>query len=416
MPDPLLAPRYVSRFSCIGSACESTCCGGWSITIDQSHHKKIKRALEGSKADREQFDRSVKRVRGEERAKHYALIVLNDKKECNFLDEKKLCGLQGRFGAKLLPDTCATYPRRQSLLDERTEMALSLSCPEAARKALLADDAMELVELGDDTFRPATAVQRFEGRDAYEQMLDPGRMTVLEILSGAESLTSGLATVAALAQVLGDDFGKGKAFDANRAYAAFEEFKQPERARAIGGQVAAIDVPMEVALAPLLRVFAQRFTSKDLIFPALAGMVAAAYGITETLDLAVVAKRYAERRDAIDPIVGARLDAMLKNFAMNHAFTDWFTESSSFAVWVRGLILRTALVRLVVFAHPLMESIANGTATAGDAQALVEKVTVWAVARLGRAIEHNSAFIELLDDILPRTMPGLEHALCVLKV
>ena len=40
-----LVPKFVDRFSCIGSACEDTCCSGWQVTID----KKTFNAYKASK-------------------------------------------------------------------------------------------------------------------------------------------------------------------------------------------------------------------------------------------------------------------------------------------------------------------------------------------------------------------------------
>jgi lysine-N-methylase len=79
MASPILATRYATRFSCIGGDCEDTCCTGWSISVDAAHYKKLKRALSQTKADREMFDQSVKKVRSGRSDTKFALIVLNEK-------------------------------------------------------------------------------------------------------------------------------------------------------------------------------------------------------------------------------------------------------------------------------------------------------------------------------------------------
>jgi lysine-N-methylase len=65
--------------------------------------------------------------------------------ECPFMEEK-LCGIQKTLGEDKLSDTCATYPRNNRLLGGQHEQSLTLSCPEAARLALLQADAMDFVE------------------------------------------------------------------------------------------------------------------------------------------------------------------------------------------------------------------------------------------------------------------------------
>lgn len=33
----ILVPEYLDEFSCIGGACEDTCCAGWNITVDKKN-------------------------------------------------------------------------------------------------------------------------------------------------------------------------------------------------------------------------------------------------------------------------------------------------------------------------------------------------------------------------------------------
>ena len=40
----LLVPEYMQEFSCIGSACEDSCCIGWRVDIDEATYKKYKKS------------------------------------------------------------------------------------------------------------------------------------------------------------------------------------------------------------------------------------------------------------------------------------------------------------------------------------------------------------------------------------
>ena len=66
-------------------------------------------------------------------------------KSCGLLNEKKLCRIQERIGEEALSDTCAYYPRTVHHLGDLHQVVLTLSCPEAARLALLAEDAFGFV-------------------------------------------------------------------------------------------------------------------------------------------------------------------------------------------------------------------------------------------------------------------------------
>lgn len=139
----MLMPTYVSRFTCIGSDCEDTCCAGWDITLDkeslllyQSSFDPVLRPL---------FTKYVKRNPGATSAADHGHMELikGDCLNCGLLSEKKLCLIQERLGEAALSDTCTNYPRKICHLGDLHQMTLMLSCPEAARLALLAKDAFD---------------------------------------------------------------------------------------------------------------------------------------------------------------------------------------------------------------------------------------------------------------------------------
>ena len=137
-------PKYVSSFSCTGPACEDNCCTGWTVHIDKKTFNAYRQAKAPELTDR--LVSKVKRVRGLNSDTQYARIeMMPVTQECPFMEEK-LCSVQRTLGEDKLSDTCATYPRNNRLLAGQHEQSLTLSCPEAARLALLQADAMDFVE------------------------------------------------------------------------------------------------------------------------------------------------------------------------------------------------------------------------------------------------------------------------------
>ena len=128
-----LRPTYSDAFRCISSACEDTCCRGWSIPIDQATYEKYR------------SHPALKQVVGElvvlntisPSTTDYARMPLTEHGTCGFLDEEQLCGIQKNLGADMLSHTCTTYPRALQTPAGTPEAALNLSCPEAARLVLL---------------------------------------------------------------------------------------------------------------------------------------------------------------------------------------------------------------------------------------------------------------------------------------
>ncbi len=138
-------PRYVGRFSCTGSACEDSCCSGWTVHIDKKTFNAYRQAKQPLLMER--MSTQVKRIRSLASETKYARIEMQPETlDCPFLEEK-LCSVQRELGEDKLSDTCATYPRKSRVLGGQHQQALTLSCPEAARLALLAPDALDFVEV-----------------------------------------------------------------------------------------------------------------------------------------------------------------------------------------------------------------------------------------------------------------------------
>ncbi len=73
--------------------------------------------------------------------KPFATMRMNERNECPLFTADRLCGIQKAVGEKYLSHACDIYPRlvHTKGLDE---MALSLSCPEAARLVLTSPDLL----------------------------------------------------------------------------------------------------------------------------------------------------------------------------------------------------------------------------------------------------------------------------------
>jgi len=138
-----LMPRYVERFRCIGPSCEDTCCAGWPVHIDKKTYKAYRNqthpALQPLLARMRRLD-DASDVRG------YAILPTSGGDGACPAQQDGLCSVHATLGESYLNDTCQNYPRINRNVNGQQEQALSLSCIEAARMALLAEDAFEFVE------------------------------------------------------------------------------------------------------------------------------------------------------------------------------------------------------------------------------------------------------------------------------
>jgi lysine-N-methylase len=134
------APKYMSTFSCVGSACEETCCSSFHVDVDRTTFKAYMAVREPGLG--QDLQRYVKKLREPRSPGAYARIHLTAAGNCPFLDESRLCSIQNRLGEGALSETCRSYPRETWERDGTRYLGAKLSCPEAARLCLSSPDAM----------------------------------------------------------------------------------------------------------------------------------------------------------------------------------------------------------------------------------------------------------------------------------
>lgn len=158
----ILQPEYVKNFVCDGITCEDNCCQGyWGIPVDEEHYKKIKKIQDKDLKDK--VKKYIRRNRTNPTKESYGKIH-QDKElnQCIFLTEDKLCEIQGKLGADYLCNTCMVYPRDMSSIDGKYERSLTMSCPIAAKQALLNPELM--------------AFEQFEEVAETRMMINSGRL------------------------------------------------------------------------------------------------------------------------------------------------------------------------------------------------------------------------------------------------
>jgi lysine-N-methylase len=143
-----LRPEYIERFSCIGTDCEDTCCAGWRVDIDKNTYKKYRNVKD--KEMKITLNEKIKRNRSNPSERQYAKIKLESDNSCPMLTEDKLCSIHFNLGEEYLSSTCAIYPRYFNRVNNVFEQSATMSCPEAARLALLNKDGIAFNEVQDE--------------------------------------------------------------------------------------------------------------------------------------------------------------------------------------------------------------------------------------------------------------------------
>lgn len=136
-----LQPEYVGKFQCDGSVCNSKCCKGWTVDIDGSTYQKY--CTIEPKPERK---RIVSRIKYKKQQNKF-IVEMAQNGDCPFLRSDGLCHIQKTWGADWLSNTCTMYPRKLYMAGELMMMALTLTCPVAAKQALLPKEPMAFEEV-----------------------------------------------------------------------------------------------------------------------------------------------------------------------------------------------------------------------------------------------------------------------------
>lgn len=129
----ILRSRVLSSFSCLGDACEDTCCQRWSMQVDEQTVCLYR-------------DKAPELLQAVEPAAETPWIMRKDPTSgfCVKLEDG-LCGIHKTYGPEFLGDACYFYPRATRRLGAHTLMTGALSCPEIVR-LMLKEDAPGAME------------------------------------------------------------------------------------------------------------------------------------------------------------------------------------------------------------------------------------------------------------------------------
>ena len=135
-----IAPEYVKYFKCEGDICGGKCCKGFQVDIDRQTHEKYKGIT-----NRPLRSKILDSLIWNQPTQTYRMKLKGG--VCPMLQPDSLCLIQKYFGEDFLSDTCADFPRRTYVIDNVSLRSMSLTCPTAARLALLNSQPLKFEEM-----------------------------------------------------------------------------------------------------------------------------------------------------------------------------------------------------------------------------------------------------------------------------
>lgn len=135
----ILKPVFYDTFSCVGSDCLLTCCGGWCIDIDETTLKKY-RKMGGDIA---RFARHG--VSYNENSHRNEVKLKKEERYCPMLNENQLCRVVLEKGPEALCNTCRVYPRGKVHSFDTEELYLSMGCPRVVQLLFQIDKKLTFI-------------------------------------------------------------------------------------------------------------------------------------------------------------------------------------------------------------------------------------------------------------------------------
>jgi lysine-N-methylase len=410
MPNKFFALRYMDGFSCLGPECEDNCCGNWTIYIDQGTHSRLKKVM----AKDGTFEQLFQLLPPAQRTKEqFSYIAPAEGDMCPMLTKEGWCSLHQRFGEELLPSVCSIFPRHIGIIGGRAELTGFLSCPEIARRALLHEGAVDVVEVDPKLFGGMRRTRAQSNEFPFEVPLDELRGTLYQLFGMQQyPLASRFYFAVDLAERLSQFFHRDtEEIDFDRFVAEIKRIEDPTTLDVLHHQFAAQSFEGPLAISTVAQALAARLTGgRGAQIKQLAQTVFAQYATTCSgvrpgadehwkLSPEPLWADYHARWERIKRAFPDRVELWLGNFAQLEAIHEWYSDWPSLLVYIRSLALRMALVRFMLAAHPLASE-----AVEKKDSSLADRALVEIVYHVARSFEHSPSFYEALSRALHDAM------------
>ena len=378
---PALLPRYVTRFACTQDRCPDTCCSGWKVNVDLAAYERF-HALPPSPL-REALVTSLAPEPAPSGDQDHAWIrPAPGTLRCPML-LGGLCNVHKKLGAEGLANSCYSYPRFTRAVGDELSQGMSLSCPEAARLALLDEDAFDFLD-GEVPIRPGMVTHVALPAGMTQEDASAVRVFCLQLVRTREvEPWARIALLGLFCEQLDGLLRRGGAAETQRLLEQFQvELRAP-------GLVAALEATephraeQAAVFAPLLR------TGLGVPPSPVQERVLSAVGEGLGLDThhgrfdpASLCDRYERGLSRLPRALERSAPRLVEHYLLNELFREAFPfdRASPFAHYL-DVALRFGVLRLMLAARCVGEQLP-------EAAALVETVHVFC-----RRYQHDPQFV-----------------------
>lgn len=404
----VLMPAYMKDFQCIGSNCEDTCCKGWRVDIDKKTYKKYKNIKD--KEIRDIIDKHVVRNRKDVTDLKYAYISLGKQgMMCPLLNEEGLCGLQLVLGEEYLSETCAMYPRTINVVDGVFEVSASLSCPEAARLALLNEKGIDFFETEEKLkiqfIRALINTQDNMEDSVYRYFWDLRVFTIMVLQERKYKLWERLIVLGVFYQKLQECIDNGQA---EKVREIINLYTNIIKNKDLQDQLKAIPVKYDIQIEILKRLVDERYKMGIANTNFIKQFAKFLLGINFEKDTEYeeIVNKYNEAYNTYYEVFMDRYEYILENYLVNYVFKELFPYNKSSNVF-------NAYVMLVLHYSSIKMFLIG---IAAHDKGLTEESVISLIQAYNRTIEHSVDYLENVNKyIIDKGYDTLAHMAILIK-
>ncbi|MGG1664385.1 flagellin lysine-N-methylase [Brevibacillus sp. NRS-1366] len=388
----IFVPSYMKQFACIGPSCEDTCCVGWRVNIDSATYKKYNKMRELN--FKKVLDKHVKRNRSNPTEAHYAKIIMDSNGACPLLNDEKLCSVQAKMGDEYLSVTCSSYPRITNKVNGVLEKSATMSCPEAARLALLNSGGIQFEEIEEsNTVRNAYFSQVDTLNKAENKIVQyfwELRIFSIQVLQNREySLSDRLIALGMFFQKLQTYINDDKVTDIPKLIASYTKLLED----GLKGNLSAIPISATIQMLLVKKLNDMRFMKgvNSKRYVECCQEMAQGIGYTEDTSLELVTENYQKAYHKYYLPFMMEHEYILENYLVNYVYKNLFPVNNGKAVFDEYvmLVVHFAIIKLVLI---------------GMAGFHKEKLNIDHIIKLiqsfAKIVEHSNSFLMEVRDLL----------------
>ena len=386
-----LQPEYVGKFQCDGATCGSKCCKHWEVDIDGPTYQKYC-TLE-PKAERKKI---VSRIKYKKQQGAFLVEMARDG-SCPFLRKDGLCHIQKTWGAEWLSNTCTVYPRAMYTAGDLLLRSLTLTCPVAAKLALLPEEPMAFEKVAIAGEELERLLSRCTGRLSTmgDALLDVQYGAISILQNRSLSIDQRLIVLGFFLDQAGDfvEAGAPEKIETLSAVYTAEDFgtQVPDMLRAIAFHPAEY-VRSMFGLIETLYGKRAKFKGQESL---LMQRVVRAFGLEEEeMPLVALVEIYQSKFRPTAEEMLQNYGHIFENYLVNEFFLNHYPQVSA-GTFVQNYILFVMNYKLVEFMAVAMVMVEEPKP---DAERLVELV-----GHMANSIDHSNDFLRTVaQDTLKR--------------